>query len=192
VGGRCESCGQPVGAWATDKLTGLLDRWGWDDEAPHALSRARQRGESTALIIVDLDHFKQVNDSFGHLAGDAVLQHAAHVLRRATRREDLLGRYGGHGGDEFLALLPATDLAGAVAVARQIQAGLKAMETTARTADGTVVITGRTASIGVAAYHADRGCGLLDLLLAADAALRQAKLAGRDRVRVAEVRQLPP
>nr|WP_240942466.1 GGDEF domain-containing protein [Planosporangium thailandense] len=184
-GSRCRACGQPLGGWATDRLTGLLDRWGWDDEAPRALAHAQQRGEPTALIIVDLDHFKGVNDRFGHLAGDAVLQQVAVVLRTATRRDDLLGRYGGHGGDEFLALLPATDLPAAVAVARRVQAGIRAMRTAARTIAGPVVITGCTASIGVAAHDAGRTASLPDLLLEADGALRLAKLAGRDQTRTA-------
>jgi diguanylate cyclase (GGDEF)-like protein len=193
---RCHCCGQPLGYWATDKLTGLLDRWGWDEQAPPAVTRARQHGQSSALLIVDLDLFKNVNDTFGHLAGDAVLQHAAGALRGATRSGDVLGRYGGHGGDEFLVLLPETSLPDAIAVAHRIQAGIRTMEVSTRTAQGTVVITGCTASIGVTAHPAGSPVEVLDLLLAADVALFEAKAGGRDQVRAArfskELTRVPP
>jgi diguanylate cyclase (GGDEF)-like protein len=147
---------------------------------------AEQRGEPIALIIADMDHFKGVNDRFGHVAGDAVLQQAASVLRATTRVHDLLGRYGGHAGDEFLALLPETNLATAMSVAGRIQYGIRAMQTRARTDRGSIVIAGCTVSIGVAARLTGRAGGLIDLLLAADAALREAKHAGRDQVRAAQ------
>jgi hypothetical protein len=98
----CKSCGQLLGYRSTDKLTGLLDRWGWDASAPQAFARAVGQRRSTALLIVDLDWFKLVNDEFGHPAGDAVLRSTAAVLRNASREGDLVGRYG---GDEFLMLL---------------------------------------------------------------------------------------
>jgi diguanylate cyclase (GGDEF)-like protein len=167
-------------------LTGLLDRWGWDEGAPRAFAGAEQRGEPAALVIADLDHFKDINDKFGHVAGDAVLQQAADVLRATTRVHDLLGRYGGHAGDEFLALLPDTDLATAMSVARRIQNGIRSMRTRAHTDGGSVLITGCTVSIGVAARLTGQDGALIDLLLAADAALREAKRSGRDQVRAAQ------
>ena len=66
-------------------MTGLLDRWGWDEGAPRVFAGAEERGEPAALVIADLDHFKDINDKFGHVAGDAVLQQAADVLRATTR-----------------------------------------------------------------------------------------------------------
>jgi diguanylate cyclase (GGDEF)-like protein len=125
---RCTSCGQPMGYWPSTKLTGLLDRWGRDDEALPALSRVRRQGRQAALLIVDLDHFKQVNDEFGHFAGDAVLQYSATVVRSVMRSNDILRRYGGHGGDEFLVLLPGVDVDNAVAVAECVREGIEDMK----------------------------------------------------------------
>ncbi|HEV7899562.1 MAG TPA: GGDEF domain-containing protein [Planosporangium sp.] len=176
---RCHECGQPIGQRNTDWLTGLLDRWGWNEVAPSAFGQARQHGASTALVVVDLDHFKEVNDRFGHLAGDAVLQHVALALRRSTRMGDLLGRYG---GDELVVLLPATTLSDAVLIAHRIQSTVKMMRVDAPVLGGSTAIVGCTVSIGVAADTADRPVELFDLFLAADAALQRAKIAGRDQV----------
>src|SRR6266496_2647830 len=74
TGERCASCGQPTGYWAKDRLTGLPDRWGWDDLAPAVFAHALRRRRTVALLMVDIDRFKQVNDEFGHVAGDLVLQ----------------------------------------------------------------------------------------------------------------------
>jgi diguanylate cyclase (GGDEF)-like protein len=176
---RCHECGQPIGQRNTDWLTGLLDRWGWSDVAPSAFVQARQRGAATALIIVDLDHFKEINDRYGHLAGDAVLQHVALALRRSTRMGDLLGRYG---GDELMVLLPATPLSDAVVIAHRIRAAINTMRVDAPALGGCTATVGCTVSIGVAADTAERPLELFDLFLAADTALQQAKLAGRNQV----------
>lgn len=197
---RCGSCGQPLGLWATDKLTGLLDRWGWDEEVPRVWTHVRHRRSAITLLVVDIDHFKHVNDEIGHPAGDAVLRAVADVLRDATRGPDIvLGRYGGHGGDEFLVLLPDTDVDGALAVARRIAQGIRSVAVPVRTATsttsasaasgttttGTTTITDITASIGIAAGHPGHDLELFDdLLLNADAALRAAKSCGRDQIRV--------
>jgi PleD family two-component response regulator len=106
---RCGTCGQPIGYWAVDRLTGLLDRWGWDTYAPETLRRAHERRQPLALLLLDLDHFKEINDRYGHVAGDMVLNAIAEVLRACCRENDVVGRYGGHGGDEFLVLLPTTN-----------------------------------------------------------------------------------
>jgi diguanylate cyclase (GGDEF)-like protein len=183
---RCSACGQPVGYWVTDKLTGLLDRWGWDDEAQQLLRWAGRQGRPVALIVVDLDNFKQINDDLGHLAGDAVLRRAAAVIRSATCHEDLAGRYGGHGGDEFLVLLPGADITAAAAVAEGVRLGIKKMHVRVPAGDGSApTVTGCTASIGIAGGTLVHGTPLQDLLLRADAALRQAKASGRDQTRVA-------
>ncbi|MEV4312340.1 GGDEF domain-containing protein [Actinocrispum sp. NPDC049592] len=163
----CASCGGPHSPWATDRLTLLLDRWGWDEQAAELLDGA-------ALLVVDLDNFKRVNDRYGHPAGDAVLKAVADTLRATTRKGDLLGRYGGHGGDEFLVLLPGTSLSEAMGVAERIRVGVRGMRVFA----GERTLSGISVSIGVAA-------GLLDLaalIAAADESLRSAKRSGRDRV----------
>src|ERR1700756_685882 len=77
----CATCGQPLGYWAVDRLTGLLDRWGWDTYAPEALRGAHERRQPLALLLLDLDHFKAINDRYGHVAGDMVLHAVAEVLQ---------------------------------------------------------------------------------------------------------------
>ena len=101
----CTEAADPPTPWCgschVDKLTGLLDRWAWDTAAARSLAG---NGWPT-LLLVDIDSFKTVNDLAGHQAGDAVLLAVANVLRASTRENDLLGRYGGHGGDKFMVLL---------------------------------------------------------------------------------------
>ncbi|WP_192909438.1 GGDEF domain-containing protein [Gandjariella thermophila] len=164
-------------------MTGLLDRWGWDTEAPRALALANRSGRTTALLLIDLDRFKDVNDRFGHHAGDQLLRSVADVLRRCTGDGDLVGRYGGHGGDEFLLLLPGTDLDAAVDVACRIRDGIRSLVVTASVdADTAVTIRHMTASVGVAVRHPGEDPDLAALVMGADAALRDAKRRGRDRV----------
>jgi diguanylate cyclase (GGDEF)-like protein len=173
----CDSCGQPHGLWATDRLTLLLDRWGWDAQALKILASSR----STALVVVDLDNFKRVNDRYGHVAGDAVLKAVADTLRHSTRKGDLLGRYGGHGGDEFLVMLPESSVEDALTVADRIRQEIRAMIVHAPTNGGTVRIDRVTASFGVSVGKP--GTNLETLVVEADTALRRAKRTGRDRVR---------
>lgn len=177
----CMECGRPLVSWSTDKLTGLLDRWGWDTRAAQVLddpSAARN-----VLLLLDVDHFKQVNDTFGHLAGDAVLAAVAAAIRCAVRKNDVVGRYGGHGGDEFLLLLPNTDRSRSVAIAQRVQARLRtAAVTTVSTSGDAITITGLTASIGGTVGGAGGRSTLGNLVRRADAALLQAKRTGRDRV----------
>jgi diguanylate cyclase (GGDEF)-like protein len=183
---RCDSCGQLM----SDPPTGLIERWHWDEVAADTVAKARGRGESIALIMIDLDRFKDVNDSFGHLAGDAVLRGVADVIRDCTREGDLACRYGGSAGDEFLVLLPASELDEALSVAERIRAGINGMSVTAKvTRELSATIEGQTASIGVATYSLGDlvELDLEDLMLDADVSLRAAKRHGRDRICVANM-----
>jgi diguanylate cyclase (GGDEF)-like protein len=189
---RCGTCGQPIGYWAVDRLTGLLDRWGWDTYAPETLRRAHERRQPLALLLLDLDHFKEINDRYGHVAGDMVLHAIAEVLRACCRKDDVVGRYGGHGGDEFLVLLPTTNRDRAMAVAERVLAGVKALQVGVPDVDrGTrTTLTGLSVSIGAALYVPARGIEptLEDMVLEADAALLVAKREGRDTVRMGRPR----
>jgi diguanylate cyclase (GGDEF)-like protein len=184
---RCDSCGQPLGWTATDRLTGLLDRWGWDDQVPAALEQLGHRRLPAALLMVDLDWFKVINDQFGHLVGDRVLQATARALRSAARPTDLVCRYG---GDEFVVLLPGTSPTDALTVAQRIHVEIHAagpVTATGVTGDR-IQIEGPTVSIGVAVCVLGGSAQLHDLLSDADAALRDAKRNGRDQTRVAHPR----
>jgi diguanylate cyclase (GGDEF)-like protein len=168
----------------------LIERWHWDEIAAEEIARARGQGLSIALIMIDLDRFKDVNDNYGHLAGDAILRGVADVIRQTTRPVDLACRYGGSAGDEFMVLLPNTELPAALAVAERIRAGISDMSVTAKvTRDLSATIEGQTASIGVATYCLGdlAELDLEDLMLDADVSLRAAKRHGRDRICVANV-----
>ena len=170
----------------TDDLTGLLVRRAWEIRASQALAFARRRRRPLALVMGDLDRFKSVNDTYGHLAGDAVLRATAEVLRRTEG--GISGRYGGYAGDEFLLLLPDTGAGEAMAVARRIQQCVRELRIPAPVSRGsTVTITGQTISLGIAVWDpADPAPGgLSDLLLDSDVALREVKRAGGDLVRLA-------
>ncbi|MFS8096210.1 GGDEF domain-containing protein [Lentzea alba] len=179
---RCGSCAQPVGAWATDRLTGLLGRWGWDDQAPAVYRRAQRRWEQVALLMIDLDRFKKINDEYGHPAGDVVLTDVSKVLVTHTRSSDLVCRYG---GDEFLVLLPRTTAGEAAVVAERMLRGIRSLQTEVTTNDGYgLTLYDQTASIGVASHVPGTENTLIDLVRDTDAALQRAKRNGRARVRV--------
>jgi diguanylate cyclase (GGDEF)-like protein len=155
---------------------------GWSESAERALSRTSRADEGLALLMIDLDHFKWINDTYGHPAGDDVLRNIAQTLDEATRPSDVVGRFG---GEEFLVLLPdidegATELA-AERVRRAI-ANLRIATTDKR--GGEAIISGRTTSIGVAVYPR-HGTTLESLLHAADTAVYEAKESGRNQVRFA-------
>jgi diguanylate cyclase (GGDEF)-like protein len=183
---RCDSCGQVL----EDRPTGLIERWHWDEIAAEEIARARGQGLSIALIMIDLDRFKDVNDNYGHLAGDAVLRGVADVIRDQAREGDLACRYGGSAGDEFMILMPEADVPDALALAERIRTGIRNMSVSAKvTRDVSATIEGQTASIGVATYCLGdlAELDLEDLMLDADVSLRAAKRHGRDRVCVANV-----
>jgi diguanylate cyclase (GGDEF)-like protein len=183
---RCHSCGQPIGHWTTDRLTGLLNRWGWEEATNRLWASTRDQQAHLALLFIDVDRFRCINDSAGHLAGDAVLQAVADALRTAAGQQDIIvGRYGDHGGDEFLVLLPG-NLEDAIALAHEIreEIGSAAVSATTR-ARKTTTITNITVSIGIAAGRPGHDLMLFsDLLLNADIALHQAKKHGCDQIRM--------
>ncbi|SDD73376.1 GGDEF domain-containing protein [Actinokineospora iranica] len=167
----------------TDHKTQLLNSRGWHEQAGREIARARRQHSMLAVAVLDLDYFKQVNDTWGHPAGDAVLRAVGAVLRETTRKGDVVGRFG---GEEFVLLLPDTDAAQATVVAERVRMGVAAMNVAATDKRGQpVLITGRTTSIGVAAGPGSTA-ELETLLRWADAAVYEAKSGGRDQVRLAE------
>lgn len=163
----------------TDGLTGTLNRRRFLELAEVEMQRARRHGQPIALLMIDLDHFKAVNDAHGHAGGDQVLQAFVKTALTVMRGSDLFGRVG---GEEFAALLPQTDEDGAARLAHRLRAMVRGHPVTLVT--GAV---GYSVSIGVAsrmAGSADTG-SIESLMLSADAALYRAKGAGRDRVLVA-------
>jgi diguanylate cyclase (GGDEF)-like protein len=169
-------------AATTDVKTGLLNALAWDTLAKRDLARAHREGKCTALAIIDLDRFKAVNDSYGHLVGDAALMAVGQCLTSELRVYDTLGRFG---GEEFVALLPDVTQATAIDIAQRLRIAISRI----RIAQLTTAVdeadeTSLAASIGVAWAPMD-GTDLVDLLHAADAALYVAKRAGRNRVELA-------
>ena len=152
-----------------DDLTGLLNRRGFEHEIDRRLADGTL-GEG-AVVIVDLDHLKRINDSLGHAAGDALIKQVAAVLGRCTRAGDLLARLS---GDEFGLLIGGIGASAAVLRADELLDAVRSRE-------GSAAIT---ASVGVAVLSEVETLTAADLLIAADTALYQAKAAGRDRVRV--------
>ncbi len=161
-----------------DTLTGLTNRRRFHELATVELARARRYGTPLALVIADLDHFKEVNDHHGHQVGDHALTHAARVLAAAVRDVDVISR---HGGEEFAILLPMTDAAGAAEVAERCRRRLSESPLDVPGV-GPIQIT---ASLGVASATGAALGSLDDLLQHADAALYRAKAGGRDRVELA-------
>ncbi|MCG5216313.1 GGDEF domain-containing protein [Streptosporangium sp. KLBMP 9127] len=157
----------------TDPKTGLLNAAAWQREADTEIARARRTGDPLALLIIDIDHFKRVNDTYGHLAGDHVLVEVAGVLRSQIREYDRVGRFG---GEEFVVLLPGADMTEARRVAERLR--VRVGRTAVPVDDELITVT---VSVGIA-LRTLHGDDLLDLLAAADVALYQAKSLGRDRI----------
>lgn len=159
-----------------DALTGLFNRHHLGDIMARELARCARDGQPLSLLMIDVDHFKQINDEFGHQVGDEVLRETARLLAERTRDSDMLFRYG---GEEFLLVLVAADALVAKAVAEELR---QRYELSPLALAGSPVLA--TLSIGVATF-ADHGSSFESLVLAADQALYRAKRAGRNRVEVA-------
>lgn len=160
-----------------DALTGIYNRGAIVGVLERDVARAQRNRRSLALLMIDVDHFKAVNDRWGHLAGDEVLRHVAALIGARIRSQDVVGRYG---GEEFLVVLPDTDTQGAVQVARQLNDTVAHSPCMATTGAITV-----TVSIGVYAFVPREGDGWDKAIQQADQALYQAKQDGRNRVVVA-------
>ena len=154
-----------------DGLTRVYNRRFFDERAALELERAERAREPMTLLLADIDHFKRVNDLFGHARGDDVLKLVARVLREGVRRGDIVCRYG---GEEFALILPGTDARQAVAVAEALR---RAVAQAKVVAGGPVTI-----SVGVACTDEGGMASVTDLFHAADMALYEAKAAGRNRV----------
>jgi two-component system cell cycle response regulator len=156
----------------TDGLTNLCNRQQLDTLLYEEIARAQRQARELSLLMIDIDYFKRVNDSYGHLAGDSVLRGVASILQKRLRPTDRLGRYG---GEEFCALLPDTALQDAVTIAEELRSTIEGRLFAAE--DRQVKIT---ISIGVAGWR--QGFSRNELYGAADSMLYTAKRNGRNRV----------
>jgi diguanylate cyclase (GGDEF)-like protein len=165
----------------TDALTGTLNRAGFEQRALRLLHRAQRDGRGVAMLMMDADHFKRINDELGHPAGDTALRMLVRAAREALRPSDLLGR---HGGEEFVALLVDVSPQAAQAAAERLRATIAG---TRIDIDGQRL--GLTVSIGLST-HAGAGYELHRLVSRADAAVYRAKARGRNRVEIDQ--DMPP
>ncbi len=156
----------------TDGLTGLFNRTMMDRELERELGRVQRYGTELSLLVADLDHFKQVNDRHGHLAGDECLRAVAAVLKRSLRQVDLVCRYG---GEEFAVIAPMTDELGALTVAERLRLAVEQLVIRVGAEELKITI-----SVGVASHRS--GETARDFFARADQALYAAKAAGRNRV----------
>jgi len=157
----------------TDGLTGVANRRAFDAAFDRELSVAARTDAPVSVLIIDLDHFKQLNDTYGHQAGDDVLRGVGAALRSCVRPGDVAARYG---GEEFALILPGATAEEAVVVARRLRAVLRDVEAPRPI----------TASLGIACQHG-AGLAAAELLATADTALYAAKAGGRDRAHLAGV-----
>jgi diguanylate cyclase (GGDEF)-like protein len=157
-----------------DPLTGCANRRALEDRLTGELAFARRTKKPLSMLVVDVDHFKRVNDTHGHAIGDEVIRHVADVLRGGVRTSDVVARYG---GEEFCAVLREADLEGASILAERLRAAIAGREVTV--GERTLQIT---ASIGVATFEVGDELAPDSMFRRADAALYRAKQSGRNRV----------
>jgi two-component system cell cycle response regulator len=167
-----------------DTLTGLYNRAYFLNQIRSLAQRNAALGLGLAVMMLDVDYFKNVNDHYGHLAGDNVLREVAAVLRESTRGEDLVARYG---GEEFVIALPVASVAPAAERAERIRASLARRQI--HSGDNEICVT---VSLGVAFSPPSRSRDEHDLILVADRALYRAKAEGRNQVVVAETTTVGP
>jgi diguanylate cyclase (GGDEF)-like protein len=163
-----------------DAKTGLLNAAAWERKAEAEVERAVRTGSALAVALLDLDKFKHINDTYGHLLGDEVLRSIAGILGDVLRDYDLAGRFG---GEEFVVLLPQTRAVDALRIAERLRAHISRQSVYADGPSGRERVP-VTVSIGVAALDAGTRRELTELLAAADAALYRAKATGRDQVQM--------
>ena len=159
----------------TDELTGLANVRAFASILDREIERSRRYGAALALVMVDLDDFKRVNDTYGHQQGDEVLAHVAWVLRDVSRELDTVARYG---GEELAVVLPQTDGEGAALLAERMRESIEALYIPQVGGSGTLSVT---ASFGVASLP-ESALDRTELIAAADAALYAAKGGGKNRV----------
>jgi len=167
---------------AYDDLTGVYNRRSMFHHLEAELSRCRRYGRSLGVLMVDIDHFKRVNDEYGHLVGDQALRWVATTLQNELRSMDFLCRYG---GEEFCAILPETNRPGVLRAGERLRA---AIERTLFT--HSEVQLSLSISVGGASWAAEESTEFPDLMARADAALLEAKRNGRNQVRVATQEQV--
>ena len=163
-----------------DALTGLYNRRYLEETLDREVRRAARAAQSLGVLMIDLDHFKSFNDTYGHEAGDAVLRETGQFLSSGIRAEDYVCRFG---GEEFFVILPTADMEASRARAERLRSKMR---------EQTVMYQGRslgrvTISVGVAAFP-EQGTSPKELMAAADAALYEAKRGGRDQVAVASAK----
>lgn len=171
VTARQQSAQELRRALTADHLTGVLNRRCFLERATREMARQAEKGAASCVAMLDVDHFKTVNDRYGHAAGDAVLAGIAEVVRNTVRDADLIGRLG---GEEFAIFMPASDAGDAMQAAEALRAGVAALRLTH---EGQVLEV--TVSIGLSV---DGGADLKRLMAEADAALYVAKRSGRNRI----------
>ena len=158
-----------------DHLTGVHNRRSFDTQLAKAIIGARDSGEKMCLVMSDIDHFKKINDVYGHSTGDKALQHVARIMAECVKGQDVVARYG---GEEFAIILPRTRLRNAAVLAEQVRSTISSRPVTTR--DGKVLIKSVTVSFGVAELtEAD---DISAIVHRADQNLYQAKETGRNRV----------
>lgn len=168
----------------TDALTGLTNRKGFSRKIEQAFPNQDTANDRRCILMVDIDHFKRVNDTYGHLVGDKVIQFVATTLKKQVKGKDTVARFG---GEEYVVLLPETSLAGAHSVAENIRTAIE--KTRIKRMDTGEPIGQVTVSIGVAQYL--NGESIDELLGRADSALYESKENGRNRVTVDKTETIP-
>jgi len=158
----------------TDPLTGLWNRRRIFEALDAEAARSTRHGRAYSLLMLDIDHFKDFNDTYGHLAGDDALRFLAVIIGRNTRKEDVAARYG---GEEFMLLLPETDIEGATMFAERLRETIEK-----QSAESKQLKNAFTVSIGVSFCDPGCSCNATSMVSEADRALYSAKRAGRNRV----------